>query len=703
MEQVRHLRQPWPERTVAAAPLLAPALAMLGACAAVDVSPWFWGFCVCWALLPCFFRAPSMSLLAVALAVWAAMYLMAYDREYASVPVEAGRFVAMEGSVDAVSGKSVLFRPDGSRWLYAVSSRDGACPLEVGKRYRIEGKTYPLHAPCGPGIFDRERWGYLHGVIAGIRLEGAGGAGPGDWCSRLRAFSLLLREGAAGLLREGASPDDEARQVMVSAVLGDKTEARPETMDKFLESGCMHVFAVSGMHVGVAAMLVLGMLRLLYVRPRAARLACILLLAVYVFVTGMSASAMRAFIMAAVWLLAFVLRRKGHPANILALAFILLCLMDPLQVFQPGFQLSFCVFAAIVCLAGWLNREKPLWAPDPFIPPRIYNARERILVRVEKACRGALIVSVGAWLASIPLTAWHFGTWNLYAPLTNLCLSVLVFPLMGVSLLGLVFAWCPWIPYACNTAASWLASAMLAVAGGVASLPYSYLSSTPPAGENEAAIVPLQQGAWSAIISNPAVVVGSGTEDAVQYTLLPVLKARNIRPCGVLASGNGRAERAGAEALGKEYPGLRNWGAAGAECPIRQWQFRPGNELVLEDVPAPLAMGIHQDRSRVLAWKCRGRLVLMIGNAGFSSLARAEKTPRADVLVIGHHPRDPVDSPAWIRATGARAVIFTTGHSCPVPEGTAVYRLPETGTLYLRMEKEGVQIIPWRGMERRTG
>lgn len=54
---------------------------------------------------------------------------------------------------------------------------------------------------------------------------------------------------------------------MVSAVLGDKTDAKPETMAKFLESGCMHVFAVSGMHVGVAAMLVLGMLRLLYVRP----------------------------------------------------------------------------------------------------------------------------------------------------------------------------------------------------------------------------------------------------------------------------------------------------------------------------------------------------------------------------------------------------------------------------------------------------
>lgn len=142
-----------------------------------------------------FLRAPSMGVLAVALAMWAAVYLFAYEREYAGVPVEAGRVMVMEGSVEAVSGKSVLFRPDGSRWLYAVSSRDGACPLEAGERYRIRGEAYPLQAPCGPGIFDRERWGYLHGIIAGIRLDEYCRNGPGDWRSRFRAFSLRLREG----------------------------------------------------------------------------------------------------------------------------------------------------------------------------------------------------------------------------------------------------------------------------------------------------------------------------------------------------------------------------------------------------------------------------------------------------------------------------------------------------------------------------
>lgn len=138
---------------------------------------------------------------------------------------------------------------------------------------------------------------------------------------------------------------------------------------------------------------------------------------------------------------------------------------------------------------------------------------------------------------------------------------------MGISLSGLMFAWCPWMLHVCNTAASWLASAMLSVAGGVASLPYSYLSSAPPSGENEAVIVPLQKDAWATVISNPALVVGSGTEDAVRYTLLPVLKARSVRPCGMLSWGNGKAERAGEKELEKEYPGIRNWGAEPGNVP----------------------------------------------------------------------------------------------------------------------------------------
>ena len=60
----------------------------------------------------------------------------------------------MEGSIEAVSGKSVLFRPDGSQWLYAVSSRDGAVSYthlgadvqpacQCGAKRRGKGRMHP--------------------------------------------------------------------------------------------------------------------------------------------------------------------------------------------------------------------------------------------------------------------------------------------------------------------------------------------------------------------------------------------------------------------------------------------------------------------------------------------------------------------------------------------------------------------------------
>lgn len=45
---------------------------------------------------------------------------------------------------------------------------------------------------------------------------------------------------------------------------------------------------------------------------------------------------------------------------------------------------------------------------------------------------------------------------------------------------------------------------------------------------------------------------------------------------------------------------------------------------------------------------------------------------------------------------------FHDGMGMPVPEGVAVYRLPETGTLYLKTEENGVTVTPWKGTERRT-
>lgn len=187
MEEVRRVLRPWPERMTASAPLLIPALSLLCACAAMDVSLWFWIPCFCLASLPCFYVRPPWGCLPLPWRCGPPYIFSRMNGNTQAFPWKRGESWLWKAPL-RLFRKSVLFRPDGSRWLYAVSSRDGACPLEAGERYRIRGEAYPLQAPCGPGIFDRERWGYLHGIIAGIRLDEYCRNGPGDWRSRFRAF-----------------------------------------------------------------------------------------------------------------------------------------------------------------------------------------------------------------------------------------------------------------------------------------------------------------------------------------------------------------------------------------------------------------------------------------------------------------------------------------------------------------------------------
>lgn len=89
MEEVRRVLRPWPERMTASAPAdsgFVPAVRLRGhGCFPLVLASMFLpgGVAV-------FLHAPSMGLLAAALAMWAAIYLFAYEREYAGVPVEAG-------------------------------------------------------------------------------------------------------------------------------------------------------------------------------------------------------------------------------------------------------------------------------------------------------------------------------------------------------------------------------------------------------------------------------------------------------------------------------------------------------------------------------------------------------------------------------------------------------------------------------------
>ena len=228
-------------------------------------------------------------------------------------------------------------------------------------------------------------------------------------------------------LRRGAEPDDEtAAGIGVAMLLGKKAAIPPDQKDRFILAGAMHLFAISGLHVAIVAGLFILLLRLLPA-PRWAETTLVpTLLFLYVQITGGAPSAIRAFIMIAFWKASGLVGRRGgaFPALVASAVFVLV--VDPRQLWEKGFQLSYAVVASIILYGGPLGEKlQSAFHPWIFLSEEELSGHRRVIVMITQWFGGALGISIAATLASIPLTAEAFGIFAPEGILLNVFLVLL--------------------------------------------------------------------------------------------------------------------------------------------------------------------------------------------------------------------------------------------------------------------------------------
>ena len=122
-----------------------------------------------------------------------------------------------------------------------------------------------------------------------------------------------------------------------------------ETVQGFRDAGAAHVLAVSGLHVGLlAGMVMLLLRRFLSPGPRLAVLAALLFF--YSAVLGFPAPVLRASLLLIILSARRIVRRAYDPLTALSAAFLLILIVRPLDLFSAGFQLSFCAMLGIMTL-----------------------------------------------------------------------------------------------------------------------------------------------------------------------------------------------------------------------------------------------------------------------------------------------------------------------------------------------------------------
>ena len=212
-------------------------------------------------------------------------------------------------------------------------------------------------------------------------------------------------------------------------LVGARGEIDHELRDAFAKVGVIHVLAVSGLHVGFIVLFAILLFKL-FRFPRTWRvILTVAVLVIYIYLTNQKAPVIRASVMAAVLLIGNALERKTEVFNSLSLAALIVLVINPLDLFETGFQLSFTAVASIVLL---YNRLRYTFGKS------LIQFRERGK-QIKVYLISLFFVSLAAQLGTLPLTALYFNR----IPVVSLLANLIVVPLVAlIVILGYITTLC---------------------------------------------------------------------------------------------------------------------------------------------------------------------------------------------------------------------------------------------------------------------
>ncbi|MGI5840377.1 MAG: DNA internalization-related competence protein ComEC/Rec2 [bacterium] len=330
-----------------------------------------------------------------------------------------------------------------------------ALPLCPGDRIRLTGEIELAAAAANPGEFNYRAYLLRHGVQAVMRADAAErlvGTGPASlafaWKNSLMRINTLTL------------PPDYA--ALLSGMLYGAREGVPVGLaDRLRKTGATHIITVSGLHIGFIAGLTVFLGRLLRLSGRAAGVVTAVGVAFYIFIVGAAPPVLRAGVMTGAGVAGSLLGREKDRYASFAAAVLVVLAINPLYLFDTGFQLSFVTTFSLIHLAAYFA------ARLSFLPRRL---------------RGLLGVALAAQLGIAPLLLYYFFTVTPAALPANL----IIVPLAGVSVVlgfaaGLTGQICLGAAGALNAVNLVVLRLIIGVADFCSRLPGAELRLTPPA------------------------------------------------------------------------------------------------------------------------------------------------------------------------------------------------------------------------------
>ncbi len=244
---------------------------------------------------------------------------------------------------------------------------------------------------------------------------------PATPFSQLRYLPNRLRYRVSSFLEQ--TLEEPTSSLYRALLLGDRSAVNPVIIENFTASGCIHLLAISGTHMGIIAFLSTFLAAwLLKIPPRLplylpiwkiAALLAILPLFSYALLAGFQTPAVRALVMTTVFLMAILFDRQWSiPINI-AIAALLLLTWKPILIHTASFQLSFTAVLAITILYPQLRN---ILTPQP-------NHKQSTIHKLRNWLLASLAVSTAATVGVTPLLLLHFNRFSTLSPISTLLIE----------------------------------------------------------------------------------------------------------------------------------------------------------------------------------------------------------------------------------------------------------------------------------------
>ncbi len=331
--------------------------------------------------------------------------------------------------------------------------------LFIGNKIYLGGTVQKARDERNPGEYDYEEYLYSKGIVALANSYKADSLKIiSNEINFLPNFIFQIRKQIDEKIT--SLHNKTTGGLLRGLILADRKSIDYEVKNEFVNAGVVHVLSVSGLHVGYIVLIFLFAFNRFNITAR--YLLTVVGLLLYMIISGSDAPVVRSTLMVLITFAAPAFGREYNSLNALSFSAFIILLVNPNQLYNPSFQLSFSALLSLIV-----------------IYPRVKSAVDK-MNKSSKTFKWFLLFlgsSIAAQIGTLPFTLTYFHKLSLTALLANFIVIPVSGMIVGLGILTLIASiFLNWIAIIFASANELLTYFMYLFVSIMGSGKYSYLS-----------------------------------------------------------------------------------------------------------------------------------------------------------------------------------------------------------------------------------